>query len=355
MIKTTEDQNIHTQPSVKHKVFNNWDVVSNGWYIVCKTKDLKINQVESFDICGQRVCVFRDSKSRVYGMDGYCPHMGVDLGIGKVVNDRVRCFFHHWEFNSSGRCEHIPAQKEIPKKACLTKYKVEEKYGYIWINPNFGASNSVLEIPELEGVKVKHAFGKEYFRSCHYHITMINGIDPQHLSTVHNIHMEMNVNIEESEETSINIELQGKIPCNSFLERVVKKTLGDNYSYSMKYADGCVAGLSVMKDILFFGKKGILPTLHMIFAYQLIEKGKIKVTPIFLTKKRTGLLGMFLNWFWLKSTVLAFHGLQGEDGMVYENIRFNTQNLLKIDAPVGKYIQYINKLKPSKWSYKYES
>jgi nitrite reductase/ring-hydroxylating ferredoxin subunit len=335
-------------------VFNNWNIVTNGWYIVCKVGELKKNQVKSFDISGQRICVFRDSKLRVFGLDGFCPHMGVDLGIGKVVNDRVRCFFHHWEFNNSGKCEYIPAQKEIPKKACLTKYKIEEKYGLIWINPNKDAKNSVLEIPELKGFPVKFNLGKEYFRSCHYHITMINGIDPQHLSTVHNIHMDMNVEIEESEETSINIELQGKIPCKSFIEKIIQKTLGDNYAYSMKYADGCVAGLSVMKDILFFGRAGVLPTLHMIFAYQLIEKGRIKVTPIFLTKDRSGLIGKMLNWFWLKATVLAFYALQGEDGKVYENIRFNTQNLLKIDAPVGKYIQYISKLKPSKWSSKYE-
>lgn len=280
--------------------------------------------------------------------------MGVDLGIGKVVNDRVQCFFHHWEYGASGKCEHIPAQNEIPKKACLVKYAVEEKYGSIWVNPEASTKNKVLEIPELAGQDVKFLYGKEYFRKCHYHITMINGIDPQHLSTVHNINMEMDVSIKEEHATSIDIQLQGKIPCKTFGEKIIKKILGDNYSYSMKYADGCVAGLSVMKGVLFFGQANVLPTLHMIFAYQQVSKGRVKVSPIFLTKNRRGIFGQFLNWFWLRITVLAFHSLQGEDGAVYENIRFNTQNLLKIDAPVTKYIQYINKLKASKWSKHYE-
>ena len=49
-------------------------------------------------------------------------------------------------------------------------------------------------------------------------------------------------------------------------------------------------------------------------------------------------------------TKLAFLFLQGEDGEVYENIRFSTSNLLRVDAPISKYIKYVNSLTPSKWS-----
>ena len=110
-----------------------------------------------------------------------------------------------------------------------------------------------------------------------------------------------------------------------------------------------------MKDVKFFGKAGVLPTLHMIFAYQTISKGKMQVHPIFVTKKRPGLHGKLISLFWLYITKMAFHALQGEDGKVYENIRFSTSNLLSIDSPVAKYIAYINRLSPSVWSRNYES
>jgi len=355
MRKVTEDQNTITQPVFKHKVFNNWDVITDGWYIVCPSNELKVNKVATFDVCGQKVCVFRDSKSAVHGMDGFCVHMGVDLGIGKVVKDRVQCFFHHWQYDKDGKCQHIPAQNEIPKKACLTKYKVEENYGFIWIHPDGNTDTHILEIPELEGFEVKYSHGEIYERRCHHHITMINGIDPQHLSTVHGINMQMDIEITQDSTNVINIELNGKTPSTKPIEKITKKILGDNYAYSMKYADGCVGGLTVMKNVLFFGKENIIPELHMIFAYQILEKGRIQVVPIFLTKKRKGTLGYLKSQFFLIMTKIAFHALQGEDGQVYENIRFNTHNLLKMDAPIGKYIQYINKLKPSKWSSNNES
>ena len=42
--------------------------------------------------------------------------------------------------------------------------------------------------------------------------------------------------------------------------------------------------------------------------------------------------------------------LRGEDGEVYDNIRFKTESLLKIDLPVARYVGYINQLEPSIWS-----
>jgi phenylpropionate dioxygenase-like ring-hydroxylating dioxygenase large terminal subunit len=346
--------NIHTQRQREHKVFNNWNVLTNGWYQVCRSKDIKINTVKSFEIDKQKICVFRKSDGSLAAMDGYCPHMGVDLGIGTVVNDRVRCFFHHWEYGEQGKCEHIPVEKKGNSSICLNTYSVNEKYGFIWINPDKTEVDGVLNVPEYEGCEISFIHGKKYFRSCHYHITMINGIDPQHLKTVHSIHMEMDVNIEQTNPRVIDIELNGKIPANSIIEKFFKALFGDNYSYSMKYADGCVAALSVMKNVKFFGFKNLLPTLNMIFAYKPAGEGKTEVQPIFVTRKRKGPLGFVVSKFWLTLTKITFYLLQGEDGKVYENIRFSTENLLEIDRPVMKYVRYINQLKPSMWSKDYE-
>ena len=118
----------------------------------------------------------------------------------------------------------------------------------------------------------------------------------------------------------------------------------------MKYADGCLAALTTMKNVKLFGKYDILPKMHMLFAYQKVEEGKTLVQPIFVTKKRKGVTGKIISSFCLYLTRLGFNALQGEDGEVYNNIRFNTECLLPIDAPVGKYIRYINNLESSKWS-----
>lgn len=339
-------QNNHTQPRNDFKVFNRWDIVAKGWYQAGLSSALKKGEAKGVDISGQHLVVFRGESGEVYALDGFCPHMGVDLGIGKVEKESIRCFFHHWKFDQSGRCTDIPCLKKADSKIKNQNYAVQEKYGMIWVYPDSKAPYEVLEIPELKGMAVSFKSDRTYKRSCHYHITMINGIDPQHLSTVHKIHMNMSVEIDDSEKDSIQILLKGKTPDSSFPEKVVKSVLGSEYAYSMKYQSACLAGLTVLKGVALFGKWKIIPTLHMLFSYQSHIEGETLVTPIYLTKKRNPLT----DWILLRMTKLAFLFLQGEDGEVYENIRFSTSNLLPVDAPVSKYIKYVNSLTPSKWS-----
>ena len=346
----TELRNQQTQKIPSHSVFNNWDVITEGWYYVCGSKELTRNSVKSFKICGQHIAVFRNSKGELAAMDGYCAHMGVDLGIGSVVDDKIQCYFHHWKYDKSGNCVHIPAQKEIPKKSCLNTYAIQEEYGVIWIYPASEATQKVLEVPELKDREVLVSLGEPYERTCHHHITMINGIDPQHLKTVHNIQMDMDLNIEMVNEATIDIELSGTIPNERFIEKLSRIFIGSNYGYSMRYQFATLATLTTLKQTKLFGKFDIIPVMNMIFSYQTIEPGRTKVVPIFITKKRRGIHGFLFSLLWLQLSKLAFKVLQDEDGAVYDNIRFNSGNLLTIDKPITKYIGFVNRLKSSPWS-----
>jgi nitrite reductase/ring-hydroxylating ferredoxin subunit len=341
--------NHNTQPIRGHKVFNNWDVVSEGWYIVMPSTKLKKLGVLSQLICSQQLVFYRSEEGIVFALDGFCPHMGVDLGIGKVIGEHLRCFFHHWKFNGQGQCVEIPCQKEIPAKTKLKAYPVREQFGFIWVHPSAENASSFMSIPELEGKETIYVADPPYTRSCHHHITMINGIDPQHLKTVHQLNIEMDLKIQEHKKGHLDIELSGMVPRGNLKEKLMALILGEKYSYSMHYADGCVAGLTLMKGVKLFNRYNIMPTLHMIFAYR-PEGDKTLVWPIYITHKRKGLKGLIVNRLCLFLTRMAFKSLQGEDGEVYENIRFNPENLLPIDEPVARYIGYINRLRPSVWS-----
>tara|TARA_B100000029_G_C17497511_1_gene931487 strand:+ start:114 stop:1181 length:1068 start_codon:yes stop_codon:yes gene_type:complete len=345
-----EELNRNAQPIRQHKIFNNWDVVTKGWYSTILSKQLKVKQAKTIDLNGHKLMVYRGESGAVHCLDAFCPHMGVDLSLGKVIGEEIRCFFHHWTFDNKARCTHIPCGESPPKKLRLNAYATQEKYGLIWIYPEPETVEPLLEVPALENKETVYKLDKPYYRTCHYHITMINGIDPQHLKTVHNIHMDMDVDIDESKANHIEITLRGKFPTTTLRERIGKKFLGDSYSYSMKYADGCLAALTVMKEAKLFGRYA-LPELHMYFAYSLVEKGKVSVRPIYVTERSGwGAIGALWDFLKLNMTKLLFKMLQGEDGLVYENIRFNTEAFLKLDAPIVKYLRYINRLEPSVWS-----
>jgi len=327
------------------KNFNNSEIIAKGWYIVCRSREVSQEKVKSLEICGQKIVVFRTKQSQVKALDAYCPHLGTDLGIGKVEGDLVRCFFHHWAFDGEGNCQDIPCQSAIPEKAKLQAYATAEKYGFIWIYPESKAPESLTEFEDLKGKEIIAKAGKAFERSCHHHICMMNGIDAQHLQTVHQLNIEMSLECQQNlAGTQIDFILTGEFPNTNFKEKIARKFLGANYQYSMSYANGCMGLLTMMQNVRLF------PPLYMIYAYTPVGGGKTRIQPIYVTAKRKGIFGWLSNRLLIFFTQVFYHMLRGEDGKIYDNISFNPNVLLPIDAPLVKYINYVNNLEPSIWS-----
>lgn len=343
------EQNRATQPVKTHKVFNNWNVVAKGYYYAFRSDELKSGQVKSVNLCGQHIAIYRSESGKLAAMDGYCPHMGVDLGIGKVQGEHLRCFFHHWKFAADGKCVDIPCKEAVPNNAKLQTYVCIEKYGCIFVWPDEKADEEFVTYDEFTAEESVYHIDPPFARKCHHHVNMINGLDPQHLRTVHNVDIEMNLDMENTSPGVLDITLAGKLPIGNLKEKVARTILGESYSYSMRYAHGTVGALTLMKNVKLFNRWSI-PALHMIYCYRPVEPGKTEVIPIYINKKRSSLLGKAFSRFQLWLTKRLFYMLRGEDGEVYENIRFKTESLLKIDLPVARYVGYINKQRPSVWS-----
>lgn len=76
----------------------------NGWYIACKSSDLKVGESIAIDQSGVNITLFRNTKTKqVYGIHSYCAHIGANLGIGgKVVNEKcIQCPFHGWMYDGT--------------------------------------------------------------------------------------------------------------------------------------------------------------------------------------------------------------------------------------------------------------
>jgi nitrite reductase/ring-hydroxylating ferredoxin subunit len=327
------------------KIFNNPNIIAKGWYIACPSKDILPGKAKSLTLCGQRIVIFRTENGQVRALDAYCPHLGTDLGIGKVEGNLIRCFFHHWAFDGEGNCQDIPCQSEIPTKAKLQAYSTNEKYGFIWIYPDAKAPFGVIEFDELKGKSLMTIYDKPFERGCHHHICMMNGIDAQHLQTVHKLNIEMKLSLQANASGDvIDFTLSGEFPNTTLREQLARQVLGNYYEYTMRYAHGCIGLLTIMKKVK------IVAPLHMIYAYTPINDGKTRVQPIYIAEKRKGIFGWIKTRILLLLTKAAYYFLRGEDGMIYDNINYNPNIMLSIDEPLAKYMHYVNQLQPSTWS-----
>ncbi len=340
--------NTGTMDFKEYKLFNNWQTISHGWYFAFPSNQLKKGKIKSTRIGRQHIVIFRTNKGKVKALDGYCPHMGVDLNIGKVVGENIQCFFHHWQFNGEGVRKKVSCNKNYKEKKMCNSHFVLEQFGVIWIYPGDKAPENFPTFDQYpENQKFDLSFDKNYIRKCHYHTAMINGLDAQHLHTVHGLSIDMDINIKQTNNI-FRVNMDGKMPKNNFKEKLGKFFLGKNYGYSMKYYDGTVGLLTMMRKVKLFNKWNF-PELTMLFAYRPADKNQSEVFPVYLTKKRKGILGKIKSKFLLFLTKRCFYMLRDEDGLVYDNMRFSINNPIKEDWPVLKFINYINSLSQSLW------
>ncbi len=345
-----QDLNANTQPFAPMRVFARWDVIPNAWYAVLPSASLGRGKAQSVTVCQQRLALFRGQDGVVRALDAFCPHMGTDLGIGRVVDNTLRCFFHQWRFDGTGRCVEIPVQTHIPPQACVRAYATQEAYGYIWVYPDAVAPYPVAEFEGLEGQPLLWSHDVPHEGACHHHVSMINGIDAQHLRTVHGISMAADVDVTERNGNIVDYVVTGAVEATSLTQRLVQALIGKQYSYAMRYQDAALGLLTTVRDSRLFGTGPRLPRLHMAFAYTPLAPGRVRTHTIFVARKPKGLLALLWTHLVLWATRQGYYFLRGADAVVYDNIRFQPKTLLPMDAPVSRYLAYVNRLTPSDWS-----
>lgn len=83
--------------------------IPTGWF-----------QVRPIRCFGQELVLFRTESGLAHLFDAYCAHLGAHLGHGgRVESERLACPFHAWEFESSGRCVHVPYAARQPRRGAV--------------------------------------------------------------------------------------------------------------------------------------------------------------------------------------------------------------------------------------------
>lgn len=128
---------------------------ARGWHIVMFSQELAVGQVEPLHYFGRELAIYRGDDGEVAILDAYCPHLGAHLAGtgGTVIGSTLRCPFHGWRFDATGRCVEIPYASKIPPRAesALTGWPVCEINGFIamWYDPD-GRGMPTWQLPPIE-------------------------------------------------------------------------------------------------------------------------------------------------------------------------------------------------------------
>ncbi|WP_210607963.1 aromatic ring-hydroxylating oxygenase subunit alpha [Priestia flexa] len=159
------------------------------WYAICYSSNVSEKPVKR-KIVGKDVVLFRNEKGHISAVHPYCPHRGADLSLGSVVNGKLTCPYHGWQFEGDGTCACIPSQPDqtVPKFAHARSYPVQEKAGLVWIFPDH--TKTEKEVKELTIFEEINQDGYKLvpFQSlwkAHFTRTVESILDIAHLTYVH--------------------------------------------------------------------------------------------------------------------------------------------------------------------------
>ena len=113
-----------------------------GWFMIADSAELT-DKVLPLRFFGQEFALYRGENGQVILHSAICPHMGTNIARnttsyvvidGQIEGNSIRCPYHGWRYGPDGKCDDIPYHDgPIPGKATLTTWRVEERYGCIWM------------------------------------------------------------------------------------------------------------------------------------------------------------------------------------------------------------------------------
>lgn len=158
-----------------------------SWYPLCFSKEVAPGAVVGRDFLDGRVAIFRGQDGAVNVVSAYCPHVGADLSVGKVVGNNLQCAFHHWEYDSRGVCVKTGIGDPPPKSACLFRFPSQERFGIVWA---FNGDTPLYDLPALPHAEDEVLIGNytlpEPMRSDPW-VFAANTPDMQHIKVVHGV------------------------------------------------------------------------------------------------------------------------------------------------------------------------
>ena len=165
------------------------ELLRRYWHPVAGAAEFREQDVKPVRLFGEDLALFRD-RSGNYGLvDRHCPHRRADMTYGFVEDRGLRCNYHGWLFDHTGRCLHQPFEEtrhpegNFRDKVRINAYQVKEKAGLLWA---YLGPDPAPELPDWDRF---HARGYKQIAisevPCNWFQCQENSIDPVHFEWLH--------------------------------------------------------------------------------------------------------------------------------------------------------------------------
>jgi phenylpropionate dioxygenase-like ring-hydroxylating dioxygenase large terminal subunit len=152
------------------------------WYPMARSKKLKKGGSLAVSFAGEPMVLVRAKSGALFALENRCAHRQVPLSAGVVSGEYVRCGYHGWTYDGSGKCVNVPyLDKDDPLPQGVRSYPCREAYGFLFVFPGdpARAEGRFPAVPSQTDAAYKtRVLDREV--KCHYSFMHENLLDMNH-------------------------------------------------------------------------------------------------------------------------------------------------------------------------------
>jgi 5,5'-dehydrodivanillate O-demethylase len=178
------------------------DLQRRYWHPVAIASEMDTRWTKRVKLLGEDLVLFKDRSGRFGLIAEACPHRRASLAYGIPTEDGIRCPYHGWKFDGTGRCLEQPNEPEgsnFKDKVTTAGYPVQALGGLLWA---YLGPLPAPRIPRLDGLVAEgtiRAIGHASI-PCNWLQIMENSMDPVHTEWLHGHYFEF---VRESENLKV--------------------------------------------------------------------------------------------------------------------------------------------------------
>lgn len=164
------------------------EYIENRWYLACLDEELEIKNPLPKKMLGRELVIFKTASGKIGVTEDRCCHRNVNLSLGFIEGEQIKCSYHGWEYNTDGKCVSIPslpADKAIPAVCKINSYKVRRDYKSVWVFIGDEALADSVELPPMSEMDHLPRVYNYHLVNADLKLAAESLIDAYHINHVH--------------------------------------------------------------------------------------------------------------------------------------------------------------------------
>lgn len=272
------------------------------WYPLYLTAEVPKDAPLGLTVFHKQIVLYCDVNGVLRCYEDRCPHRLAKLSEGQLIDGRLECLYHGWQFEGDGKCVKIPQLPEgakIPRAACVKSYETRDSQGVVWVWMSDKSPPNISKLPWFEHYARPGFKDTSTIHELPYDhsILLENLMDPAHVPISH----------DRTDWTARREDAQPLIM--TVAERSMRGFAGQwgrsknpALMNSLRFLAPCV----LQNNQEFVDKKGVRQYVSALFLCRPAGQGRSMLIVRFGASSRPPLFGLIPNWYFHQNAGKVF-------------------------------------------------